>query len=111
MKSGLKSKLINLIFKKLNLDRSVIDSLFTLAGYTYGPLLGLYAFGMTTKWKVKDKFVPIVCLLSPFITYYIGANSEDWFNYKFGFELLILNGAITFVGLLVLKKNSFLLNK
>jgi Na+/proline symporter len=94
-----------LIFKKLNLDRSVIDSLFTLAGYTYGPLLGLYAFGMITKWKVKDKFVPIVCLLSPFLTYYIGGNSEVWFNYKFGFELLILNGLITFLGLYSLKLN------
>jgi solute:Na+ symporter, SSS family len=94
-----------LIFKKLNLDRSVIDSLFTLAGYTYGPLLGLYAFGMITKWKVKDKLVPIVCLLSPFLTYYIGGNSEVWFNYKFGFELLILNGLITFLGLYSLKLN------
>ena len=92
-----------LILKRLNLDRSVIDSLFTLAGYTYGPLLGLYTFGMTTKWKVKDRFVPIVCLLSPFITYYIGANSKAWFNYEFSFELLILNGFITFVGLYLLK--------
>ena len=92
-----------LIFKKLNLDRSVIDSLFTLAGYTYGPLLGLYAFGMTTKWKVRDKFVPIVCLLSPFVAYYIAENSELWFNYKFGFELLILNGGIAFLGLYLLR--------
>jgi Na+/proline symporter len=97
--------IVILIFKKLNLDRSVIDSLFILSGYTYGPLLGLYAFGMTTKWKVKDKFVPIVCLLSPFITYYIGSNSEAWINYKFSFELLILNGLITFVGLYFLKLN------
>ena len=93
-----------MIIKSLN-DDSVIDSLFKLAGYTYGPLLGLYAFGMSTKWKVKDKFVPIVCLLSPFLTYYIGGNSEVWFNYKFGFELLILNGLITFVGLYSLKLN------
>ena len=93
-----------MIIKALN-DDSVIDSLFKLAGYTYGPLLGLYAFGMTTKWKVKDKFVPIVCLLSPFITYYIGANSEAWLDYKFSFELLILNGFITFVGLYLLKTN------
>ena len=97
--------IVILIFKKLNLDRSVIDSLFILSGYTYGPLLGLYAFGMTTKWKVKDRFVPVVCLLSPFITYYIGANSKAWFNYEFSFELLILNGLITFVGLYFLKLN------
>ena len=73
-----------MIIKSLN-DDSVIDSLFKLAGFTYGPLLGLYAFGMLTKWKVKDNFVPIVCLLSPFISYYISANSVEWFNYKFGF--------------------------
>ena len=95
-----------MIIKSLN-DDSVIDSLFKLAGYTYGPLLGLYAFGMITKWKVKDKFVPIVCLLSPFITYYIGENSEVWFNYKFGFELLILNGLITFLGLDSLREGEY----
>jgi len=95
-----------MIIKSLN-DDSVIDSLFKLAGYTYGPLLGLYAFGMITKWKVKDRFVPIVCLLSPFITYYIGENSEIWFNYKFGFELLILNGFITFIGLDSLREGEY----
>ena len=56
------------------------------------------------KWKVKDKFVPLVCLLSPFVAYYIAENSEVWLNYKFGFELLILNGAITFMGLYLLRK-------
>jgi len=95
-----------MIIKALN-DDSVIDSLFKLAGYTYGPLLGLYSFGMITKWKVKDKFVPIVCLLSPFVTYFIGLNSEAWFNYKFGFELLILNGVLTFVGLYILRKEEY----
>ena len=57
-----------------------------------------------TKWRVKDKLVPLVCLLSPFATYYIGANSEVWLNYTFGFELLILNGFITFLGLTILKE-------
>jgi solute:Na+ symporter, SSS family len=95
-----------MIIKALN-DDSVIDSLFKLAGYTYGPLLGLYSFGMITKWKVKDKFVPIVCLLSPFVTYFIGLNSEAWFNYKFGFELLILNGLLTFAGLYILRKEEY----
>ena len=54
---------------------------------------------MATKWKIKDVYVPIVCVLSPFLTYYIADNSLEWFNYEFGFELLILNGAITFIGL------------
>jgi solute:Na+ symporter, SSS family len=93
-----------MIIKVLN-DDSVIDSLFKLAGYTYGPLLGLYAFGMSTKWKVKDRLVPVICLLSPFVAYYISENSEIWFNYKFGFELLILNGMITFLGLYFLRLN------
>ena len=92
-----------LIIKSLN-DDSVIDALFKLAGYTYGPLLGLYAFGMITKWNVKDRFVPFVCLVSPFFTYYINLNSEVWFNYVFSFELLILNGLITFIGLYILKR-------
>ena len=92
-----------LIIKSLN-DDSVIDALFKLAGYTYGPLLGLYAFGMATKWHVKDKFVPFICLISPVLTYYINLNSEVWFNYIFSFELLILNGLLTFMGLYILKR-------
>ena len=87
-----------MIIKQLN-DDSVIDTLFALAGYTYGPLLGLYAFGMITKSKIKDRFVPIVCVIAPIVTYYINENSEAWFNYKFSFELLILNGLITFIAL------------
>ncbi|MBC8266644.1 MAG: sodium:solute symporter [Flavobacteriales bacterium] len=92
-----------LIIKSLN-DDSVIDALFKLAGYTYGPLLGLYAFGLFTKWSVRDKFVPLVCLLSPAATHFINLNSEQWFNYTFSFELLILNGVITFVGIYLLKR-------
>jgi ABC-type multidrug transport system permease subunit len=91
-----------LIIKSLN-DDSVIDALFQLAGYTYGPLLGMYAFGLFTQFKVKDKWVPILAIVSPFITYYINLNSESWFNYVFSFELLILNGVIAFVGLYLLK--------
>ncbi len=93
-----------MIIKSLN-DDSVIDALFKLAGYTYGPLLGLYAFGLFTKWSVKDKWVPLVCIISPFITHYINLNSETWFNYVFSFELLILNGILTFIGLGLLKRS------
>ena len=95
-----------LVFKAINND-SVISALFKVAGYTYGPLLGMYAFGLFTKYKVEDRFVPIVCFLSPFVTYYIGESSEVWFNYKFGFELLILNGLITFIGLDSLRKGEY----
>ena len=86
-------------------DSSVINALFTLAGYTYGPLLGLYSFGIFTKWQVKDKWVPLVCILSPVLTYVLNLNSEAWFwGYKFSFELLIINGLITFLGLLLIRQ-------
>lgn len=98
--------LVIVIFNNIN-DQAVIGKLFTVAGYTYGPLLGLYAYGLFTKNAVKDKWVPIVCILSPIICYVLNAYSVQWFNgYKFGFELLILNGIITFIGLLLLRRRS-----
>ena len=87
------------IFRLIN-DEAVVNKLFTVAGYTYGPLLGLYAFGLLTKRFVKDSLVPIICLLSPLVCYLLNENSVDMFNgYKFGFELLILNGLVTALGL------------
>lgn len=87
------------LFRVIN-DDAVINKLFTVAGYTYGPLLGLYAFGLTTKHQVKDKWVPLICLLSPILCYILNDNSENWLNgYKFGFELLIVNGIVTCLGL------------
>ncbi len=91
--------LVIVVFKLINND-AVINNLFTVAGYTYGPLLGLYSFGLFTKKAVKDKLVPVICLLSPAICYVLNEYSQQWFGgYKFGFELLIVNGAITFIGL------------
>lgn len=96
--------LVIVIFRAIN-DEAVISKLFTVAGYTYGPLLGLYAFGLFTKQKVRDQWVPVVCLLSPVLCFLLSQFSEVLFSgYKFGFELLILNGAITFAGLMLLKK-------
>ncbi|NUM49540.1 MAG: sodium:solute symporter [Flavobacteriales bacterium] len=93
-----------LLFHALSND-SVIKELFTIAGYTYGPLLGLYAYGLLTHFQVNDKWVPVVCILSPILCYVLNHYSETWFGgYKFGFELLILNGILTFVGLLVIRK-------
>lgn len=93
-----------IIFNAIN-DRAVIDKLFTIAGYTYGPLLGLYAFGLFTKRGLRDRWVPIVALLSPVACYFISANSQFLFGgYKMGWELLILNGIITFLGLLLMSK-------
>jgi len=97
--------LVILIFSVIS-DESVISSLFKVAGYTYGPLLGLYAFGLLHKIQLKDKWVPIVCLLCPVICYFIQVNSEEWLNgYKFGFELLMLNGFLTYLGLHLLRRN------
>ena len=96
--------MVIVLFNNIN-DQAVVGKLFTVAGYTYGPLLGLYAFGLFTKSEVKDKWVPLVCILSPIICYVLNDHSVQWFNgYKFGFELLILNGIITFIGLLLLRK-------
>ncbi|MDD2196826.1 MAG: sodium:solute symporter [Bacteroidales bacterium] len=93
-----------MIFRAVN-DQSVISAIFTVAGYTYGPLLGLYAFGLFTRFKVRDKWVPVVAILSPIFCYFLSTYSEILFNgYKFGFELLIVNGAFMFFGLLLLSK-------
>jgi Na+/proline symporter len=97
--------LVILIFRAIN-DEAVIQQLFTIAGYTYGPLLGLYAFGLFTKNAVKDRWVPLVALLSPVFCYGLSTFSETLFNgYRFGFELLIINGIITILGLFIVKKN------
>jgi len=95
--------LVILVFNRLN-SKEVITAVFDLAGYTYGPLLGLFSFGAFLKRPVNDKWVPLVCIAAPILTYILNENSEAWFNgYKFGFERLIINGLITFVGLLILK--------
>lgn len=89
-------------------DDSVIASLFKVAGYTYGPLLGLYAFGLYFNYSIKDKYVPIICIVSPVLTYIIGENSELLLNgYKFGFELILINGLLTFMGLFAVKNTVF----
>lgn len=96
-----------IIFKYVIADASVISKLFVFAGYTYGPLLGLYAFGLFTKWKVRDKWVPAVAIATPFVGYAIDVLSRDGFGFEFGFFILILNGALTFLGLVLIrtKKN------
>ncbi len=92
-----------IIFKYVIADATVIAKLFTFAGYTYGPLLGLYAYGLFTKWNVKDKFVPVVAIASPILAYIISTLSAG-VGFEFGFFILILNGALTFLGLLFIRK-------
>jgi Na+/proline symporter len=96
--------LVILAFKWIN-DQSVINAVFVIAGYTYGPLLGLYSFGLFTKYQIKDKWVPLIALMAPIISFVISQNSQAWFaGYKFGFEILILNGLLMFIGLWIIKK-------
>jgi Na+/proline symporter len=96
--------LLILFFRTVN-DKAVIDKIFTLAGYTYGPLLGLFACGLFTNWKLKDKLVPVVVILSPVITHILNMNSKAWFSgYVFGFELIIVNGLLTFLGLMFIRR-------
>lgn len=93
-----------LFFRWIN-DQSVINAVFVIAGYTYGPLLGLYAFGLFTKMQVKDKWVPYLAVAAPLIAYIISKNSQEWlWGYKFGFEVLILNGLLMFFGLYLARK-------
>lgn len=85
-------------------DKSVIDAIYIIASYTYGPLLGMFAFGLFTRRKTNDRWVPFIALASPLLCY-----AADWWvnketGYKFGYELLMLNGAITFAGLLFLSR-------
>ncbi len=93
-----------LIFNAIN-DDSVITAVFKIAGYTYGPLLGLYSYGLYTSIKAKDRYVPFVCLLAPLISFVLDINSAAWFGgFKFGFFILIMNGALTFIGLLLISQ-------
>ncbi|HRG37993.1 MAG TPA: sodium:solute symporter [Bacteroidia bacterium] len=96
--------LVIVIFKLVN-DDAVINKLFTWATYTYGPLLGLYSYGLFTKRAVNDKLVPWVCVLSPVICVLLNSYSTELLaGYSFGFEMIIVNGFITFLGLGLISK-------
>lgn len=97
------SILVILFFKYGFSDKSIIDKVLKYAGFTYGPLLGLYAFGLFTKWKINDLAVPIVALVAVFISLLLNNYSEKWFGFTFGFEILILNGLLTFLGLILIR--------
>jgi len=92
-----------LVIKVVN-STSLIDAIYTIVSYTYGPLLGLFAFGLFTRWQVHDRWVPLVCVASPFLCYAIDQIAKQQFHYHFGYELLLLNGFLTFIGLLLLRK-------
>lgn len=90
--------LIILAFKAVN-NRSVIDAIYMIASYTYGPLLGLFVFGLFTKRKPRDKYVPYICIASPLICLATDFLVKQYAGYTFGYEMLMVNGGITFAGL------------
>jgi SSS family transporter len=91
-----------LVFKAIN-ERSLIDAVLGIATYTYGPLLGIFAFGIFTTRRVRDKIVPVICVLAPAICYVLSSNSKEWFDgYRIGLELLLINGLLTYLGLLAI---------
>ena len=86
-------------------NTSVINAVYVLASYTYGPILGMFAFGIFMKKKVRDRYVPLAAIVAPVLCYILQTNSEAWFNgYKFSYELLIFNALFTFIGLCLLIK-------
>ena len=90
-----------LLFNAVN-STSVIDAVYRLASYTYGPILGLFAFGLLFKRKVRDRLVPFVCVLAPLLCLLLDLNSEEWLGgYKFSYEILPLNAVFTMIGLWV----------
>ena len=87
-------------------NRSIIDLILKLGGYTYGPLLGIFVFGMFTKRTLKEGIVPLICVLAPLITWQLAENAPAWFGgYKFGYELIVINGLITYTGLYLSSTN------
>jgi len=95
-----------LLFKILN-DESVINALYKIAGYTYGPLLGMFSFGILTKYKTYDKAVPFISVAAPLLCYFLDKYSQQILGgYTFGFELLIINGMLVFLGLYLLRDKS-----
>ena len=89
-------------------NSDAISAVYTVASYTYGPILGLFAFGMATKVNVRDRMVPAVCIGAPVICYFV----QDWlqkaYGYTMSFELLLLNAAVTMLGLLIFSKGKSL---
>ena len=92
-------------------NESLIDTLFDIAGFTYGPLLGLYTFGLFTRRQVRDRWVPVIAIVSPVICYILKIHSFQWFGYHFGFEILLLNGLVTFLLLLIARPRKELLDR
>lgn len=94
-----------IIFYQHHQTPNLIDILYQVASITYGPLLGLFAFGLFSKRPVQDKWVPVVCIIAPLICFILNNHSEQWFGYAFDFELLLVNGLLTCTGLYLIGIN------
>ncbi len=95
--------LVIVVFNQIN-DTSVVNAVFKVAGFTYGPLLGLFAYGLLVKSQVKDRFVPLACIAAPLISVILDYKSAEWFfGYQFGFEILLVNAFLTMLGLYLLR--------
>ena len=91
-----------LVFARLN-NTSAIDAVYKLASYTYGPILGLFAFGIVMRRPIRDRWVPVVAVAAPLVCLVLQLNSARWFGgYQFSYELLLLNAGLTFMGLCLL---------
>jgi SSS family transporter len=92
------------IFHQIN-DSSVVSAVFKAAGFTYGPLLGLFAFGLSNAYTIRDRWVPLICILSPILSFILDQNAVVWFGgYQFGFEILLINATFTYLGMLIAVK-------
>lgn len=99
--------MVILVFRALN-DSAIINTVLLLAGYTYGPLLGLFAYGLFAKRKVIDKFVPAICIFAPLACFLLNENAARWLNgYEIGNELILLNGILTYLGLVLISKREY----
>ena len=97
--------LVIMVFYLLNTN-SAIDAVYKLASYTYGPILGMFAFGIFCKRQVRDKWVPLVAVFAPVVCFILQSNSERWFGgYKFSYELILINALLTVIGLCLLIKS------
>ena len=94
-----------IVFHLLN-TKSAIDAVYKLASYTYGPILGMFAFGIFVRRKVKDRWVPLVAVAAPIICLILQTNSQRWFGgYTFSYELILINALLTILGLCALIKS------
>lgn len=83
---------------------NILNTIYKVASYTYGPLLGMFTFGLFSKTNIKDKYMPIVCIASPVACYAIEVILQNYLNYKVGYEILMLNGLLTIIGMLIIKQ-------